>query len=48
MTSPTPRPFDDDDDGNTGDDGNQANFDDTESWEFMPFFGELRFDLLDA
>ena len=55
TATPTPRPAnDDDDDGDVSRDEPDEPDDDidgydlTESWEFLPFYGELRFDVVDA
>lgn len=48
--TPTPRPADDDDDGSASNRQNDdfGDSDLVESWEFLPFYGEIRFELVDA
>ncbi|WP_420629191.1 hypothetical protein [Candidatus Leptofilum sp.] len=49
ATTPTPRPNnDDDDDGDFRQDDDIDGYDLTESWEFLPFYGAMQFDLHDA
>ncbi len=49
ATAPTPRPSsDDDDDGDVSQDDDSDGNDLTESWEFLPYYGAMQFDLRDA